>query len=188
METPIQIEFQGMEPVEPVRSAIAKHVAELETRFGRMTACRVVLKAPGGHHRTGGHYEINIHLALPDGREVTIDRTAAADERRADVSFAVNDAFKRARRRLRDQVRRLQGQVKTHEERPIGTVTKLDPERGFGFLETKDGREVYFHENSVLEGRFRQLAPGARVLFAEEMGEKGAQASTVDLLGKHALR
>jgi hypothetical protein len=34
-----------------------------------VTACRVVLKAPG-------HYEINIHLALPNGREVNIDRTA----------------------------------------------------------------------------------------------------------------
>src|ERR1019366_10538886 len=110
METPIQIEFQGMEPVEPVRSAIAKHVAELETRFGRMTACRVVLKAPSGHQRTGGHYEVNIHLALPDGREVTIDRTATADERQADVSFAINHAFKRARRRLEHQGGPLQRQ------------------------------------------------------------------------------
>ncbi len=116
METPIHIEFQGTEPLEQLRGAIAKHVAELETRFGRMTACRVVLKAPSGHHRTGGHYEIKIHLALPDGREVNIDRSPSADPRQADVSFAVNDGFKRARRRLQDQVRRMQGHVKTHEE------------------------------------------------------------------------
>jgi cold shock CspA family protein/ribosome-associated translation inhibitor RaiA len=188
METPIQIEFQEMEAVEPVRNAIAKHVTDLESRFGRMTACRVVLKSPGGHHRTGGHYELNIHLALPDGREVNIDRTAKADERQADVSFAVNDAFKRARRRLQDHVRRMQGHVKTHEERPIGTVTKLDAERGCGFLVAKDGREIYFHQNSVLDGKFRQLTPGTRVLFSEEMGDKGPQASSVSLLGKHALR
>jgi ribosome-associated translation inhibitor RaiA len=116
METPIHIEFQGTEPLEQIRGTIDKHVAELETRFGRMTACRVVLKAPSEHHRTGGHYEIKIHLALPDGREVNIDRNPSADERQADVSFAVNDAFKRARRRLQDQVRRMQGHVKTHEE------------------------------------------------------------------------
>ena len=30
-----------------------------------VTACRVVLKGPGGHHRTGGLYEVNIRLALP---------------------------------------------------------------------------------------------------------------------------
>jgi cold shock CspA family protein len=188
METPIQIEFQGMEPVEHVRSAIVKHITDLESRFGRVTACRVVLKSPGGHHRSSGHYEINIHLALPDGREVDVDRTPTADARQADVTFVVNDAFKRARRRLQDQVRRMQGHVKTHEERPIGTVTKLDPERGFGFLESKDGREIYFHQNSVLDGKFRQLAPGTRVQFSEEVGEKGPQASTVNLLGRHALR
>jgi ribosome-associated translation inhibitor RaiA len=124
METPIQIEFQGMEPVEQVRSAIAKHVTDLESRFGRVTACRVVLKSPSGRHRNGGLYEINIHLALPNGREVTVDRTPTADERQADVAFAINDAFKRARRQLQDQVRRMQGQVKTHAEPPNATVTK----------------------------------------------------------------
>jgi cold shock CspA family protein len=67
-------------------------------------------------------------------------------------------------------------------------VTKLDAERSCGFLQTKNGREIYFHQNSVLDGGFRQLAPGARVLFSEEMGDKGPQASTVNLLGKHALR
>jgi hypothetical protein len=118
METPIQIEFQGMEPIEQVRGAIAKHVTDLESRFGRITACRVVLKCPSGRHRSGGLYEINIHLALPNGREVTVDRTPAADERHADAAFAVNDAFKRARRQLQDQVRRMQGQVKTHAEPP----------------------------------------------------------------------
>jgi len=188
METAIHIEFQGMEPVEHVRSAIAKHVADLERRYGRVTDCRVVLKSPGGHHRTGGLYEVNIHLALSNGRDVDIDRTATADERHADVAFAVNDAFKRARRRLQDHVRRMQGHVKTHAERPIGTVTKLDSERGCGFLETKDGREIYFHQNTVLDGKFHQLTLGTRVLFSEEMGQKGPQASTVNLLGKHALR
>jgi hypothetical protein len=59
-----------------VRAPIEKHVAQLERRYGRMTACRVVLKGPGGHHLTGGLYEINIHLALPDGREVSVGRTS----------------------------------------------------------------------------------------------------------------
>ena len=54
METPVQIEFQGMEPQEKLRAAIARHVVELEKRFGRITACRVVLKGPGQHHRSFG--------------------------------------------------------------------------------------------------------------------------------------
>jgi len=188
MQTPIEIDFQGLASVPTVHDAIADRVARLEQRYGRLTACRVVLKAPGPHHQTGGLYEVNIRLALPNGREVNIGRTAQADERHSDLTFAINDAFKRARRRLQDHARRLQGQVKHHEEQPIGTVTKLDEKGEFGFLESSDGREIYFHRNSVLDSGFSHLAVGSRVIFAEEMGEKGPQASTVKLLGKHGQR
>lgn len=188
MQTPIEIDFQGMDATPYVRTAITEHVAELERRCGRITACRVVLKGPGGHHRTGGLYEVNIRLALPDGREVNVDRTAQADERHSDLDFALNDAFKRARRQLQDQVRELQGQVKHHESPPIGTVVQLDPLGEFGLLESSDGQEIYFHRNSVLDGDYPRLAVGSRVSYAEEMGEKGPQASTVKLMGKHSLR
>lgn len=188
MQTPVEIDFQGMSARSEIRDSIEKHVAELEQRYSRVTACRVVLKASGSHHQTGGLYEINIRLSLPNGREVNVERTSKADERHADLAFAINDAFKRARRRLQDHVRRLQGQVKQHDEQPIATVASLDASGEFGFLKATDGHEVYFHRNSVLNDAFNHLAVGTRVAFAEEMGGKGPQASTVKLLGKHALR
>ncbi|HEY7665300.1 MAG TPA: HPF/RaiA family ribosome-associated protein [Xanthobacteraceae bacterium] len=188
MQTPVQIDFQGMHGRPELRAAIEKHVAQLEQRFGRVTACRVVLKGPGSHHRTGGLYEVNIHLALPNGREVNVGRTSPADERHAELAFAINDAFKHARRRLQDQVRRLQGQVKQHEGQPLGTVKVLDASGEFGFLEAADGHEVYFHRNSVLDDAFSRLALGSAVSFSEEIGEEGPQASTVKLIGKHKLR
>jgi cold shock CspA family protein len=119
---------------------------------------------------------------------VNVERTAPEDERRSDLSFALNNAFKRARRQLQDQVRRMEGQVKHHDGTPIGTVVRLDRGAEFGFLETSDGQEVYFHRNSVLGDGFSRLRVGSRVTFAEEPGEKGTQATTVKLLGKHALR
>jgi cold shock CspA family protein len=188
MQTPVRIEFQGMVGNRQTRAAIAKHLVQLEQRFGRITACRVVVRGPGAHHRTGGLYEVNIRLALPNGREVNVARSTHADERHSDLTFAVNDAFKRARRRLQDQARRLQGEVKHHEDQPVGTVVRLDPDGGFGFLEAGDGHEVYFHCNSVLDAGFSRLAVGSRVAFGEEMGDKGPQASMVKLLGKHRLR
>jgi hypothetical protein len=105
MQRPVQIDFQGMKPRGALRAIIAEQVAGLEDRFGRITACRVVVKAPSEHHRTGGLYEINIRLALPDGKEVDIGRTPRLDQRHADVHFALNDAFKRARRQLQDMPR-----------------------------------------------------------------------------------
>jgi cold shock CspA family protein len=188
MQTPVQIDFQGLDANSTTREVITNHVAALEQRCGRVTACRVVLKGPGQHHRTGGLYEVNIRLSLPDGREVDISRTPKVDERHSDLSFAINDAFKRARRRLQDQVRRLQGQLKQHDGPPIGKVVRLDGRREFGIIEAADGQEIYFHRNSVLNNDFSKLKVGTRVSYFEEAGEKGAQASTVTLLGKHGMR
>jgi ribosome-associated translation inhibitor RaiA len=115
MDNPIEIDFQGMDARADIRGVIAKHMDQLEQHFGRLTSGRVVVKAPSGHHRTGGLYEISIHLALPAGHKVIIGHTPQNDERYSDIEFALNDAFKRARRQLQDEVRKMQGQVKTHE-------------------------------------------------------------------------
>ena len=71
-----------MEPIPESRARVLERIAHIEERYGRITAFRVVVKAPGAHHRTSGHYEVNIHMALPDGREIAVTRTATADERR----------------------------------------------------------------------------------------------------------
>ena len=144
MQTPVEIDFQGLDASPQVRAAIDKHLAQLEERFGRITAGRVVLKAPSGHHRTGGLYEIAVRLSLPDGREVNIGRVRQDDERLADLNYALNDTFKRARRQLQDNARELQGQVKESSGSPLGTVTELDPLGQFGFIKTDDNREIYF--------------------------------------------
>jgi hypothetical protein len=115
MQPVAQIEFQGVDPSEQVRAAIAAHVGALEMRYGRLTACRVVIKGPGERHRNGGHYAVHLKLVLPGG-ELDIARTPAADERHADLIFALNDAFKRARRQLQDKVQRQRGEIKTHSD------------------------------------------------------------------------
>jgi hypothetical protein len=75
----------------------------------------VVVKGPGEHHRTGGQYEVNVYLSLPGGHDINVERRPQLGERHADPMFAIADAFKRARRRLQDPVRRMRGQVKRHE-------------------------------------------------------------------------
>jgi len=75
MQTPAQIEFEGIQVSAEIRAAVEQHVAELESRFGRTTAARIMVKGPGDHHQTGGQYQVSIRLALPDGREVHVGRT-----------------------------------------------------------------------------------------------------------------
>jgi cold shock CspA family protein len=187
MQTPAQIEFEHLTPSLELQAAIEGHIAELERRYGRVTAGRIIVRGPGDRHKTGGQYQVSIRLALPEGREVNVGRTPKEDERYADLTFAMDDAFKRARRQLQDQVRVMHGQTKLHEGEPLGTIVRIDPSGEFGFLEGTDGQEIYFNCNSVVEGR-AHIAVGSRVSFVEEPGEKGPQASTVKVLGKHSLR
>jgi cold shock CspA family protein len=187
MQTAVEIDFQGLNADSALRRLVEKHVATMEERFGEFAWCRVVIKAPSDHHRNGAPYDVNIHILLHRGRDVDIGRATADDVRRADPVFAVNDAFRRALRRLQERARRRRGEVKSHNGLSVATVKSING-HDFGFLETADGREIYFHRNSVLNDGFVQLAPGARVTYCEETGLKGPQASTVKLLGKHGLR
>lgn len=177
METPAVVEFTGISPDASVRAEITRHIAQLEQRFGRITSCRVAVRGDG--KRNGSRFEVTVHLALPGHRDVSVDYSRPADQRSTEVKSAINDAFKRARRQLQDRVRRMEQLVKHHDPTPIGRVARIDPSGDFGFIATSDGREVYFHRNSVLNGGFAKLKPGEPVAFAEEEGDKGAQASTV---------
>ena len=187
MQTPAQIEIDSVKKTPELLATIDQHIMELERLFGRITTCRVVVKGPGDRHQTGGQHQVSLRLALPDGREVNVGRTPKQDERYADLTFAIDNAFKRARRRLQDQARLMRGQTKAHERQPLGTVVRIDSSGEFGFLESADGHEVYFNCKSVLDGA-ASIEPGTRVSYVEEIGEKGAQASTVRVLRKHSLR
>ena len=75
--------------------------------------------------------------------------------------------------------------VKHHAEASHGRVKNLLAREDCGFIETADGRQIYFHRNAVLDAAFDRLKVGSEVAFAEEEGVKGPQASTVRVVGKH---
>jgi cold shock CspA family protein len=75
--------------------------------------------------------------------------------------------------------------VNSLESAPHALVSKLFPEEGYGFLSTPDGREIYFHRDSVLHEGFDYLKMGTEVTFVEAEGKEGPQASTVKPVGKH---
>jgi ribosome-associated translation inhibitor RaiA len=63
MQTPVEIEFQDVAANPAIEQQVADQVKKLETRYGRITASRVVVKGPGTRHETGGQYDINIRMA-----------------------------------------------------------------------------------------------------------------------------
>jgi len=109
MQTAVQLDFQGFEGSAAQRTAIERCLGSIERKFGGIIAGRVSVRAPDKHHRHGAAFQVSIHLTLPAGREVDVSRTPKADERHADFTFALADAFRRAERQLLSEVERMQG-------------------------------------------------------------------------------
>jgi len=63
---------------------------------------------------------------------------------------------------------------------PTGKVKWFDTERGFGFLATDEGEEVFLHASALPEGT--TVKPGAKVEFGVADGRKGKQALSVRVL------
>jgi len=182
MQLPLQITFRDMDPSPAIEAKIRERATRLDRYYDRIMSCRVVVEAPHRRHHQGKLYHLRIDLTVPDG-ELAVTRERAEHHAHEDVYVAIRDAFDAAQRQLEDYARRHRRDVKFHEEVPPARVVRIFPDDGYGFLQTPDGREVYFHANSVLNGAFSRLDVGTLVNFAEEMGEKGPQASTVRIAG-----
>jgi cold shock protein len=62
-----------------------------------------------------------------------------------------------------------------------GTIKKIVPDRGFGFIAADDGKEYFFHRSEA-EASFDSLRGGEGVTFQVEASPKGPRASRVRLV------
>ena len=186
MQLPLQIAFRNVDPSQAVEAYVRERAEKLDRFYDRIMACRVVIEVPHKHHHKGNLYRARIDLTVPDG-ELVFSKEPGDDHAHEDIYVAIRDAFEGAQRQLEDYVRRRRGHVKAHEVADHGRVTELHLDDGFGRIQTQDGREIYFHRNSVVDAPFESLAVGTDVRFTEEAGEHGPQASTVHVVGKHHI-
>jgi len=186
MKLPLQITFRNMNASEEMEANIHKKAEKLDRFYDQVMSCRVVVEAHHKHHHKGNLYHVRIDLTVPDG-ELVVSRDPGQHHSHEDVYVAIRDSFDAAFRQLEDYSRRRQQHVKTHQTPLHGRISQLHPEEDYGKIEMPDGREIYFHRNSTLNTGFEKLALGTEVRFDEEEGDRGPQASTVKVIGKHHL-
>ena len=210
MKIPLQITFRNMPPSEAIENNVREKAAKLDSLYDGIMSCRIIIEAPHRHHHKGKAYQVSIDMTVPGG-ELVVNRapkrldaakTPRPEELENDLTeshepskhgahedpyVAIRDAFNAAARKLQDHARRKRGKVKLHEPAAVARVIRLFPIEDYGFLQTPDGRELYFHKNTVLARGFDRLEVGTEVFFAEEPGEKGPQASTVRVVGRQSL-
>ena len=62
-----------------------------------------------------------------------------------------------------------------------GTIKRIT-EKGFGFIDSGTGQDMFFHSSSVEGARFEELREGQRVSFEIGQGPKGPRADNVRLI------
>ncbi len=173
MKMPLDISARDVSVNGETEELIRDKASKLDRTYDQIIGCRVKIDKPHRSQRTGMTYNVSIDIRVPGG-ELIVKR-----ESDQDLRAAITNAFETAQRRLKDHAERQRGEVKTHFEKPVARVVRIFTEEGYGFLATPEGREVYFHENAVLGGKFEALSIGMAVTFNEEPGDEGAQAVSV---------
>jgi cold shock CspA family protein len=198
MLLPVQITFRNIEDHTGLDDYVQKEAAKLERFYSRISSCRVIVERPQ-RAPSSKLYHVRIDLGVPN-QELVVKHVPSLHGTLEDVQTqksgpearsvlghrnpkrAIHEAFQELGRQLQDYARRQKGAVKAKLEMQEAIVKEVLPTEGYGFLETDDGRAVYFHQASVLDGHFPELRIGTRVKFAEEQGDKGPQASTVKVI------
>jgi ribosome-associated translation inhibitor RaiA/cold shock CspA family protein len=190
MQEPLQISFHNMESSEALERRVREHWAKVERHYDGIISARIVIEAPHKqpHKSTLG---ISISIGVP-GRDIVVKREQRLHETDNHAAWAINEAFHAAERQLEDYAQKQRRDVKAHEgEREYARIVRLYPDQDYGFIETRERLDIYFHRDVLRDAEFENLEVGSEVLYtlAPDEGPMGPMASSVWTLGSdHPVR
>lgn len=183
MQTKPQITFRGLDPSPNLASIIEEKIEKLEQVHDRITSCRVTVELRSAKGRKGKVYQVAVELEIP-GDVVIVNRKPGDLGAHEDPRVAIRDSFDAARRQLEDHGGRLDPmQARPEPVKRYGTVVRLFPDEGYGFLRMDDTQEVFFDRASVEGTDWNTLDLGSELAFTLQNGDKGLYAANVSLRG-----
>jgi cold shock CspA family protein len=160
----MQLVFHDVKRSQWVEDYIAERARRLERFASDITSCRVTLAQEQASQHKGNRYSVLVEVHVPPQQHLAVCKQKDILDMPQQLPALINHAFGAIERQLKRAV-----ELRRHE--------------GYGFIRTlDDNRQFYFHRNSVLHGDFERLAVGSEVRFAPEEGDKGPQASSVQLV------
>ncbi|TAE54583.1 MAG: HPF/RaiA family ribosome-associated protein [Nostocales cyanobacterium] len=188
MKIPPEITYRNVDKTQAIDNLLQEKIAKLEHICNYINSCHITIEKIHDRPRSGSPYRVRIDLTIPPGHELVAQRNPGESIQYEPLDAVIRQTFDAMRQQLTKltQLQRASEKAGRYEEAQenIGFVTKLFRENGYGFLKNLEGREIYFHENSVLNHDFERLEIGTGVHFSPEEGENGPQASTVKIVDK----
>jgi cold shock CspA family protein len=186
MKVPPEITYRNVPKSESIDSLIREKIQKIEKLCGHVMSCRVAVEKPHEHQQTGRSYRVRIEVSVPPGHDLVVKKKSTGGDIHEALTTVIRNAFDAVFRQVKKLNEIQQGKTKVHPQQEVSAfVSRLFKEEGYGFIRTVNEQEVYFHKNSLVNDDFDDLEVGDGVRFTEEMGEKGPQATTVQLLEKY---
>ena len=188
MQIAPEVIFKDIERTPWVEELIAGRCAHLEKFSQEITRCHVTLTREVASHRTGNRYSVMVEVRMPKHHDLAVKKQKDVVDMQTQLPAVINQAFSAIERQLKKTVALRRHDEKAHADgQPHGTVEKVFEDEGYGFIRTvDDDRQFYFHRNSVLHDDFGSLTVGTEVRFTPELGDKGPQASSVQVVARHS--
>ncbi len=178
MQVEPEIAYRNVEPTPAMESQILRGLERLERSHPRIIACRIMVEIPHPRHATGNLYRVRLDITVP-GHELVVSRDPPARHTRETARTAIREAFELARNQLREQRKRQAGRPAVSEAPLRGRVLSLSEADGYGFIQSTEGEEIYFHRTGVPADRFDELDVGTEVRFVEEVVDGAIRATSV---------
>lgn len=186
MQVPLEWSHRGLNgrEAELAESLVRRLVDKLQQYAPNLVSCRVAVERNQATTRHGAPFRVRIEANLPLGHTLISTRDNAVVHE--EMEPMIRHAFSALVRQVKETNRRRRGDVKHREagDNDIAFVVRLFPEENYGFLKTPEGLEIYVHRNAVLHGEFDQLTIGTQVRFVATLGDKGLQATSVQIVDK----
>lgn len=164
-----------------IRSTWREKIDEETERLDRHHASlvhnlRVTIEQTSSHKEGG--YEVRLIAGVPNDT-VVVKRKGDAVRTILVEAFDTLGLQLKELQRKRRQSHKGQDVGVAGSAGGLGVIKNVSPFESYGFILSADGREVYFHENSLKDMAIDNLSEGDSVTFGETAGDKGPQATWV---------
>ncbi len=105
MKQPLEIVFEDFDPSDAISARLREEAHKLEQFNARISSTRIVIAKPHQHQHKGSNYHVRIHLKVPGAKDIIVNHDPGDNNAHDDAYITIRDAFRAARRQLKDQKR-----------------------------------------------------------------------------------